>query len=322
MARLSLLAACVFVVSGSSASASSSGVLRLHLHRLPYTVDSYPMASGDYALLSLSQAVGHYVVFDDKTHHRTVLSPPDNCSMWGSATFAVPWIVFSCPEGPAFRLYNVASHRWRLFGCGAACANIGVAAPEAFGSRWMEVNEDAYCDPRIGPCSTPSTAFVSLPSARTGVYRPARRRVLDLNSPSLSRTVCDPLAAPAAAGSLTFFGRFAVTSGSQPEYLERCGSHLHRRLLGTPIFDTGTVHAIIMCTPPPSSSLAPAPSHYSAVFLPSLKHDTFTVPTGFERCGAALDDNALYVSDSDASHVWRASFPTAPPRVGKHGATK
>ena len=88
LARLSLLAACVFVVSGSSASASSSGVLRLHLHRLPYTVDSYPMASGDYALLSLSQAVGHYVVFDDKTHHRTVLSPPDNCSMWGSAPFS------------------------------------------------------------------------------------------------------------------------------------------------------------------------------------------------------------------------------------------
>ena len=88
LARLSLLAACVFVVSGSSASASSSGVLRLHLHRLPYTVDSYPMASGDYVLLSLSQAVGHYVVFDDKTHHRTVLSPPDNCSMWGSAPFS------------------------------------------------------------------------------------------------------------------------------------------------------------------------------------------------------------------------------------------
>jgi hypothetical protein len=314
------LAVAVFAVLVQSAAASpSASLLKLHVRRLPYALGEYPMTSGNYALLSLGSQLGAeagYVIIDDKTHEQTRLTAPSGCQAWGSAPFAVPWLVFSCVQGSPFRIYNVESHHWRALPCGQACENTGVAAPEAFGSDWMEVNEEAYCDPRTGPC-TPSTAFVNLATGGIGTFRPGPRRLLDLDSPTLTREVCAPLTLPPSGASLEFIGAFAVeTTANGDVYLEKCGSRLHR-LLNAARPDSGTfvtanTHAVVTCSDPGYGG-GPRPTRYSGVFLPSLKRFTFDLPAGLRACGATLDNDALYDWDASESHVWTARFPTIPP---------
>lgn len=314
------LVGLMFVVVARSADASSpASQLKPHLRRLRYDLGIYPMTSGDYALLSINthNPASVYLVIDDKTHRQTRVTAPSGCQMWGSAPFAAPWIVFACVQGNPFRLYNVASHRWRALDCGVACENIGLAAPEAFGRDWMEVNEEAYCDPRATPCPS-TTAFVSLPDGHVGTFHPAARHILDLNSPTLSRKVCAPLSMPPSGGSLEFIGRFAVeTTAKGDMYLEKCGSHLHR-LLNAALpnsgnFVTANSHAVVTCSAPGYGSRNP-PSKYSGVFLPSLKRFAFDLPAGLRACGATVDNNALYVGDSSETYVWAAPLPTTPPK--------
>jgi hypothetical protein len=59
------------------------------------------------------------------------------------------------------------------------------------GSRWVEIDENAYCDPRYDPCDTPN-AYVALPGGQSGSYTPSPNTLLDFNSRSLSEPICSP----------------------------------------------------------------------------------------------------------------------------------
>jgi hypothetical protein len=276
---------------------------------LPYQIGTYPLVSGRYTLLSLEQ-FNSYVLFDDQTGAHSTITPPHGCGLWANA-FAAPWVLFYCGNGGGPTLYNIHTRRWTAFPCGQACEDIGVAAPEAIGSDWVDINENAYCDPRMGPCDTPD-ALVALPSGRLGTYTPSPNTLIDLSSPSLSQPICAPWSRP-AAGSLSLDGGFVVLQKTSGVTVARCGSSLAQPLVSG---DNGglaqTAHLVASC---PLTSIPYAlsqPGPYDGVFLPSLTHFTLTLPPSFMPCTAYFDDDALYLWSEQGNHVWRAELPTAP----------
>jgi len=305
--RLLLLAPVFAGLIAASAMAAPAPQFGLHPRKLPYELSSYPIVSGNYALLSLSQPYNTYVLIDDQTDTQTKIVPPggSGCQLWANA-FGVPWLLFYC-GGPT--LYNIHTRRWTALPCGEACENTGVAAPGAIGSHWVEIDENAYCDSRYDPCSTPD-AFVALPSGKTGSYTPSSHTLLDLNSPSLSQTICAPWS---SADVSAIDGQFvAVAEGTEPG-VARCGSSTVLPVVpGTSEGFTETDHLMSGCplTPTPSGGGVSGPRE--GVFLPSLERFTMTLPASFQPCTGELDDEALYVWSERPDRVWRAQLPTGP----------
>jgi hypothetical protein len=193
--------------------------------------------------------------------------------------------------------------------CGDACENTGVAAPEAIGSHWVEINENAYCDPRYDLCNTPS-AFLALPTGKTGTYTPSSTALLDLNSRSLSQTICSPWSAPDVSA---VDGPFVIVSDSTESGVARCGSSTVLPVVtGSSEGLTETDHLVSGCplssTQPGAGSSGPR----EGVFLPGLRHFTITLPPSFSQCAGVLGDEALYISSEHPNQVWRAELPTGP----------
>ena len=138
------------------------------LNYYEYVILGYPIVSGNYALLSLAQPYNPYVLLDDQTDSQTRIVPPagSGCQLWANA-FGVPWLLFYCNDGTT--LYNIDTRRWTPFPCGDACENTGTAAPAAIGSHWVEIDENAYCDPRYDSWNLPDE-FVGVPSGKAGSY--------------------------------------------------------------------------------------------------------------------------------------------------------
>lgn len=299
-----LIVFALTAVMSSSAIAAPVERIALHPRELPYRILSYPIVSGNYTLLSLEQPYNTYVLIDDQTDTQTKIVPPagSGCQLWANA-FAVPWLLFYCGDGT--RLYNILSRRWIAFRCGEACANDGVAAPDAIGSHWVDINENAYCDTRYDPCDTPD-ALVALPSGKTGRYVPSSHTLLDLNSPSLSRTICAPWSAPDV---IAMDRSFVYVSDTAESGVARCGSSTVVPVVpGVSDGIIQTDHLMAGCPISAGSSTSP----WTGVFLQSLDHFTMTLPSSFQPCAGELDNQALYVGTEHPDRLWRAQLPTGP----------
>lgn len=307
-----MLVGLVALVIPGGARAAGIEQFAVQPKELPYRLATYPLVSGRYTLLSLEQPINTYVLFDDQTgEHRTITPPTgQGCGLWANA-FATPWLLFYCATGAGPTLYNVHTRQWTTLPCGQACENIGVAAPGAIGSNWVDINENAYCDPRYEPCDIPD-ALVALPSGRLGTYTPSPTTLLDLNSRSLSQTICVPWSRP-ATGQISLDGRDVVLQNTSGVAVAPCGSS---SILPLVTGDNGglaeTSHLVASCSVTSSPYALPQSGPYSGVFLPSLHRFSLTLPASFMPCTASFDDGALYSSSPQTGQVWRAELPTGP----------
>ena len=146
---------------------------------------------------------------------------------------------------------------------------------------------------------------------------PGGSQIIDLSSPSLTRTLCAPLQMPVRPGTIVPDGRFAIdTEGAAPSYsrhayLERCGSSLHEPI-GTDLsLFTADSQAVLW-------SAGSSVNELDGVFLPSLRRLKIRLPQELASfckqkgavciAGLALTSHALYVSEENGQ-VWAAPSP-------------
>ncbi len=273
-------------------------------------------------------------LIDNDSGRRLRLSPP-GCKYFGTPQVGGDWLALSC-EGATqqVELYDLAAHDWSSVTRGCAnnddqsCTVVGV------GTHWFryEVScyhcEDVFLDQNI----------------RTGKVRkdpevPGGRQIANLNSGSLVQNLCPPLRVPRSeaptpgtefeAGSLVFYGRFAVASGyprilgngtNDPYFfLARCGSRLHENV-------------DVWSSPPPASAPVPqravvgdakavawlaAEHKLAALSLPALHRFTVQRPAGADEELPAFQPGAhgqpniyiRYTDGAESGSLWAAKLP-------------
>lgn len=314
LALLLALSVVTLIGAGSSAApaAAATEQITVHPRLLPYHMgSSNPLSSGSYTVLTLS-ASESYVLYDDRTGSHTRLHSPAGpaCELWDDA-FAAPWMLFSCAASPTLRLYDVATHVTKPLLCGTVCDNVGDADPVLMGSDWVEIEEDADCDPRTSPCET-SYVYVALPSGRLGQYAPSASTLLDLDSPTLTQTLCAPWLEVAPL-SLSIDRGVVVVQDGAGTGVAACGSRTLTTLLRSPSRLVSTAHMIMAgCALSDLHDTLAQRERYHGVFLPGLQPFTLSLSSGSRGCNASFDDGAVYVSEPDG-RVSRAALPTGPP---------
>jgi hypothetical protein len=274
----------------------------------------------------------------------------------------LPWVPFDCSPpvtgitpvttGPAPELYSPATGQWLAVspspGITNPCADPFCDVsyfPRAAGRYWLAYDQATCMDGQH--CSYVSV-FQNIHTGELRQDPSGGSTDVDLNAPTLTRTVCGPLSVPTALqvysppgpGSLIFYGRFALSIGSYgfsigdygnadvKVYLERCGTHLHRLVTKA-------------ATPDPEDTLLPAANtrevvwmahprpFLSALTLPGLKPFTIRLPNRLiaSACSPdyylgcvsqiALTNHRLYLlTASYPSEVWAA--PIALPAGRRH----
>lgn len=179
-------------------------------------------------------------LIDDQTGKRTSLPGCTDPLVGG------PWLSLDCANTGAggLPLYQLATGDWRtvnLFCNSGQPAYIYTCRPTGLGANWIAVTYGPTCYEHYCPGTGAAQSIWTAQSTGLPPTPPGGGQVIDLNSPTLVRTVCRPLRVPASTepyesqqgpGSLTFYGPFAVTSGNLPDgipyaYLARCRSRLH-----------------------------------------------------------------------------------------------
>jgi hypothetical protein len=155
---------------------------------------------------------------------------------------------------------------------------------------------------------------------------PGGSQILDLNSPTLTRTLCDPLQLPAPPGTILTDGKFAIDEEAeapdyfQQTYLERCGSSLHEPI-GTDLsLFTADSRAVLW-------SAGGSANEIDGLLLPSLRRLKLRLPQeAASLCrlpgascidGLLLTSRALYVMDW-ADEVWAAEDPLDSAAAKRH----
>lgn len=300
---LLLALAATYVASAPKAATQQrkSPPMTLHLafHRLPYDVLTL-LVRGRYALLELNRGYPNLVVVDDQTGRRSKVKVPAGCGIWDGA-FGPPWILFNC-TGQAPKLYDVRTHTWHRFRCGALCDGTNLRG-EAMGAHWVLFSQQPFCDPHTMTCGDPQLIYVNVLTGKARRLTPSTTSIADLNSPTLVRRVCSPLQAP-----LTFYGKFAVVQGFGL-YVERCNSRTRIALATTPYAGSiaANTQAAGFCTFGGGTAASP----YAGVFLPSLRPFTAPLPSNLQ-CPDGLGPHRLYARDTSGRGVWAAAFPSQP----------
>jgi hypothetical protein len=101
------------------------------------------------------------------------------------------------------------------------------------GQRWIEfqVARGYHAGPLTSVFQEIQTGQVS---AEPAGLMPGGNQILDLNSPTLTQTLCNPLRVPSFPGTIIPDGRFALDvevnsiNFNRSAYIERCGSSLHK----------------------------------------------------------------------------------------------
>jgi hypothetical protein len=267
---------------------------------------STPSVSGRYVGFTQTTSTrqrtsAHFVLLDDRTGKRIVMSP--NCD---AGVVGAPLVALSCDSSQWYGLYNIRTRKLRRFPCKALCqqdyyySNIW-----AVGVRWLEVQVEPHqsCGDGVHYSCGPTTYIYY--NTRTGSPRfPSVRpsTIIDLNSPTLTRHICRPLVGP----SLTLFGSFAVAEERGGVYVERCGSHLNLPLALAPYAGTlvGNTQAVAFC--------GVLSQHEAGMFLPSLRRFTFTLPSGLAGQCPVLGARHIYIDDAQ-ERLWAAVFSSKPP---------
>jgi hypothetical protein len=297
---------------------------------------SAPVTSGRYALVQAVPNGCHellpvgrcypprFLLLDDRAGTQSLIRAPSLCS---AAAIGSPWVLFSCPD---LELYDLKTGKWQhhLERCGCIPAQ---TTAFHLGARWMRLdvtgNQDCgdhvhyYCGPITHAFYNLQTRQVRAEPHTTGT------QIVDLDSPSLTRSVCAPLHMP-SDGSIALYGSLAVVSidsntleyGTQQYksfFLERCGSHLHMPIGQT--FDHGAsaaptrlfanAHAVIW--PLLDAGGSSWQARFAGILLPSLRRFTAAVPRSVHvgtQAVIALDDVRMYVTDA-SGRVWSAALP-------------
>jgi hypothetical protein len=221
------------------------------------------LGNGRYVFVE--EAAGSGVLIDEQTEKPVVLTPPAGCGfdVFNSRAFGGSWVVATCnllSGATRYELYSIPRGTWtpvrpdleRLFASGPCASGDPQceASYIAIGSRWIEFQ--VTCGYHCGPTTF---GFQNIQSGRVhgqpSGWKPGGTEIPDLNSPTLTRTLCKPFRVPngfsdsysgPAPGTIDFYGRFAVAFDwylrsdgyvDQRYVLERCGSHLHQVLLGS-----------------------------------------------------------------------------------------
>jgi hypothetical protein len=247
---------------------------------------------------------------------------------WPSA-LGEPWLVYSCgPNYTTMELYALPTGGWQ-----AVNINFGIGwGPVAIGTQWIELKEECEDDSHC----TNHYVFQNL---QTGAHAPdptSATTSTDLNSRALAQTVCQPLRIPMVAGdegsrihaalpgSLTFSGRFAISSSDTGAhgFLERCGTRLHKEL-GIPRFPTGPLVGLPYGATANLVVWQSGPHQLKGLFLPSLRPFVIPLPaaiamqsnedTGFRGAITASSRHLYLLSSSDSSSYrsyWIAPLPS------------
>lgn len=235
------------------------------------------------------------------------------------------WLLGLCSGTGAIELYSIPNGPWKALATPMDCQGQNLAAgisgcvPDAVGADWIELQYYCY------HCQTVYT----YENTTTGAERsltPRRRSVLDLDSETLSRPVCQPLSVPTNE-SLTFDGSYVVAARhqagavlySQP-VLGRCRTRV-RQKLGRAVFDlTGTPGLILW-----QASQARTAANLGGVFLPSRQPFTIRLPPALAEGAVdslSVTPRHIYIfGGAGEPHLWSADLPkpSKPHHVSRGG---
>jgi hypothetical protein len=206
-----------------------------------------------------------------------------------------------------FALSGICANRYPPL-CGAQFATIG--------DQWIEFDVSyGYHSGPIVPMyeQIESGQITTEPAGVT----PGGNQIVDLGSPSLTRTLCAPLQRPVPPGTIVPDGAFAIDteaeapSYSRHAYLESCGSTVHEAI-GTDLsLFTADSQAVLW-------NAGSAVNELDGLFLPSLRRLKIRLPQQLVSlckqkgavciAGLALTSHALYVSEENGQ-VWAAPSP-------------
>jgi hypothetical protein len=253
-------------------------------------------------------------LFDDRTGKRIVT--PRGCDL---GALGDPWVGVYCDLGlpdQSYEALNVRTKRLRSLPCDGLCKrDYYFQNLVAVGSRWFQVEVEPHepCGDGIHYTCGPTTyAYYDIRTGEHKVPVVTDSETVDLNSLTLIRTLCAPLAEPAGysptiatAYNLTFDGSFAVAQETSGLYIERCGSHLHVPLVTPPY--AGSVlqnaRAIAFCSVGETTT--------NGFLLPTLHPFTVAAPVVAPTACPLLGPRHAYVVDAQ-NQVWAA---TLPPRI-------
>lgn len=326
-----LLGTLVAMLTAMPASAMGAQKAPVALH-----LKFRPMASGVSGLMVSGRYVGftqttstrkrttqRFVLLDDRTGKRIATPAPASCN---AGIVGAPWVGLYCanpsPSSQLFELYNIRTHKVRRLPCDAVCQSTYYFTNLlAVGSRWVAVQVEPHesCGDGIHSTCGPTTyMFYNIATGRRRAPPMGSRTITDLNSPTLTRQICQPLQKPAGSDStvfpppLTFYGSFAVAQAQNGIYVERCGSRLHMPLVAGRYAGSLLAHTQAVAFCPDTQQ------QWSGIFLPSLRRFTFTVPVG-PPCGVTvLATRHIYTEAGPQQRLWSAAFPATPPRSPRH----
>ena len=262
--------------------------------------------------ISIKQrTVERFRLFDDRTGKRIVT--PRRCV---AGVLGDPWLGLYCSSDvldQAYEAFNLRTKTLRSLPCDGLCQqDYYFQNLVAVGARWFQVEVGPHepCGDGIHNTCGPTTyAFYDVRTGRHKVPIVTESETVDLNSPTLVRTLCAPLAQPsgysptiASANSLTFDGSFAVAQETSGLYIEQCGSKLHVPLVTAPF--AGSVlqnaRAIAFCSFGDTA--------INGFVVPSLTPFTMVSPAVAPTSCPLLGPRHAYVIDAQ-NQLWAATLP-------------
>lgn len=282
--------------------------------------------SGPYVLLGWES--GRALLIDGRTGKRVTLAPRAGCSFDDGhySPLGGSWVVTGCRSG-SFELYSIPTGRWirftpdldQMYAASGLCANryppLCGAQYATIGSEWIEF--DVSYGYHSGPIVPTYTRIRSgqITTEPPGVT-PGGNQILDLDSPSLTRTLCDPLRLPVPFATIVPDGRFTVFEEIEPPnydlhaYLERCGSSL-RKTIGTDVSSFAADPQAVLWS-------GGSPTELDGLSLPRLGRLRIQLPDQVASLcrrkgsvcisGLALTRRTLYVSAWNGQ-IWSAGSP-------------
>ncbi len=263
-------------------------------------------------------------LIDEQTHQEQTLTPP-NCFIntpGDQVRLGGPWLMVGCgvldTPGFTYWLYDISRGQWAPFAISAQCP--GHCRVVSIGRYWVKVlsNEEVeFYEPDVAYLQNIQTgSFIADPIS------PGGRIYDDLDSATGSAPLCTPLRYPTyypshyppQAGSLVFYGQFAlvtdeqVSAFDQMTILRRCHSELNIRIATTGGAPVTASSGAVMSSPDGAT--------LSGWRLPGLEQFILSPPpeTQVGTCGVvpvALTAHTIYASLCGTQPVWAATLPSA-----------
>jgi hypothetical protein len=340
MARLSLrsllLGVCVLLglwVAPTAADARKSGsrppAIRLTFSRVEgATAGLLPSTDGRYVAIQQADGV---LVTNQHTGQSTVqTTAAQGGSCHTSATeFAGPWLVGTCitaSENYVAQLYSPATGAWRTISLpencvwdgGSGYSGASECAVGPAGADWMAWTETCWNCGSYGGLIPLSPGDGPIDQ----ILSTTPRTVTDYDSPTLIARLCAPLrdtptnrlivnSSGQFVADAAPLGRFALAYGRHHAvFLERCGSHIRRRLASYPI--TGNASELLFDSNNPAT--------LTGIFLPNLRKFVIHIPRallspnpGPQRevlYASRLSSNTLYIV-GPGGELWATAAPNA-----------